>query len=117
MNDENHEKDALGASLIKTIYDPHLTKIIQDYGELAIDALIQDDLLKEIPVIGTAVRLTKMGIAIRDRNFLKKILRFIQEFETNKSLIPTIFPLYHIFGFHPTRDNNWSNLFWNSNFL
>ena len=82
MSDKNHEKDALGASLIKTIYDPHLSEMLQDYVEIAIDTVIQDDLLKEIPVIGTAVNLAKMGIAIRDRNFIKKILRFIQEFET-----------------------------------
>ena len=82
MSDKNDEKDTLGTTLIKSIYDPHLSEIIQDYGEIAIDALIQNDLLKEIPIIGTAVGFTKMGIAIRDRNFLKKILLFIQEFET-----------------------------------
>ncbi len=64
MSDKNDEKDTLGTSLIKSIYDPHLSEIIQAYGEIAIDALIQNDLLKEIPIIGTAVGFTKMGIAI-----------------------------------------------------
>ncbi|PTY02228.1 hypothetical protein DB347_24465 [Opitutaceae bacterium EW11] len=49
-----------------------------DLGEVALDSVLQDGLLKDLPVIGTAVSLCKIGGTIRDRLFMRDVASFIQ---------------------------------------
>lgn len=51
-----------------------------DYAEVAIDALLQEGLLNEIPLVKTIVAFSKMGIAIKDLHFSRKVLTFLREF-------------------------------------
>lgn len=50
-----------------------------DIVEVGIDQIIENDALKEVPIVGTIVKLGKTAIAIRDRHFLKKTFIFIQQ--------------------------------------
>jgi hypothetical protein len=45
--------------------------------DLALDHVVKDDLLQELPIIVSAVRLARAGHAIRDRLFLVKLRRFV----------------------------------------
>lgn len=51
-------------------------------AEAVVDTLIGSEILKSIPVVGTAVKLIKGAGQIRDRIFASKILRFLQTLDT-----------------------------------
>lgn len=51
--------------------------LLADLGEVALDQLIENEVLKEIPILGTAVGIARAGIGIRERVFLNKIQIFI----------------------------------------
>lgn len=50
-----------------------------DIIEVGIDQIIENDVLKEVPIVGTIVKLGKTAITIKDRHLLKKTLFFIEQ--------------------------------------
>jgi hypothetical protein len=72
MSNENIEN-----SLAKTVCESSLTDMTADIGEIALDSLLKDGLLKEIPVLGTIINLTKLGITVKDYLYVKKVWRFL----------------------------------------
>ena len=58
------------------------TDLADKIGEVALDSLLSDGLLKDIPVIGTALSLFKAGNDVAAYFFAKKILAFMSEIET-----------------------------------
>lgn len=71
--------DSLGNSLTETIQGSDLPSVIEDLGEVAIDALIKDGVLKDVPIISTLHGLWKTGVTIRDHIFVQKLLKFLTE--------------------------------------
>lgn len=67
----------LGKSLVETISKAELPATISDYGEIAFDSLLDDGIVKEIPIIKTIASLIKTGIAVKDYYFIKRLARFI----------------------------------------
>ena len=57
--------------------------ILEDYMEVGIDALINNDVIKEIPIVKTIAAVLKVVKNIYDRNLLKQTLTFINEFNKN----------------------------------
>lgn len=57
-------------------------EIVAEYAEIGIDALLDSDVLKGIPVVGTLSAICKVGYNIHERNLLKQTLRFIIEFNS-----------------------------------
>ena len=51
-------------------------------AEVVADSLIDNELVKSIPVVGTALKLIQGSLDLRDRIFLSKVQRFIEEIET-----------------------------------
>ena len=51
----------------------------KDYREMAFDAILDDNMLKNIPVIGTLINLAKWGMTIKNLQFAKNYYVFIQE--------------------------------------
>lgn len=82
MQEEN-KRDNLSAAVGKELLTPTLDLSI-DYSEVALDNLIFDGVLKEIPFVKSVLAITKTGVLIKEKWFLKKILTFIQEFNSNK---------------------------------
>lgn len=58
--------------------------VISDYLEIGIDSLMNEGVLKEIPIVNTIVGVLKIGKNVHDRNLLKQTLTFINEFNNNK---------------------------------
>ena len=52
-----------------------------DLSEVALDSLSENELVKDIPVIGTFVRLARVTRSIPDLIFAKKVERFISASE------------------------------------
>lgn len=53
-----------------------------DYSEAVLDDIIEDGILKEIPIIKTVASVISVGIKIRERHFAKKFFTFLREFHS-----------------------------------
>ena len=51
--------------------------IVGDYLELGIDSILENDSLKEIPIIKTFICMGKITKIIRERNLMKNLIIFI----------------------------------------
>lgn len=65
------------ASLVQTLRNSDLTSLAQSGGELALDSILSEGFLKELPVIQSIVGLVKVGVSIRNMAFARKLLRFL----------------------------------------
>ena len=52
---------------------------IGEYAEIGLDAVMEDGILKDIPIVSTAIALYKIGSSIKERHNLKKLLVFLNE--------------------------------------
>lgn len=67
----------LSSSLEVTIKDSNLTEINIELSEILIDSFINEGIAKDIPIIGTILKLGKFSINLKEHLFLKKIIYFI----------------------------------------
>jgi hypothetical protein len=81
MPEENGETITPEISLLRTIGSSDLGDTGIDAGELALDLLLKDGLLREIPVFNMLVGFAKAGRAIKDYLFVKKLYRFLRDLE------------------------------------
>lgn len=58
--------------------------IVGDYLELGIDSILENDSLKEIPIIKTFISVRKITKSIRERNLIKNLAIFINELNSGK---------------------------------
>lgn len=56
-----------------------ITDGLSEYAELGIDAIMEEGVLKELPIVHTVIALYRIGTSIRDRNNIKKLAVFIQQ--------------------------------------
>lgn len=68
---------ALKDTLFSSTYE-----IVSEYAEIGIDVLLDNEILKEIPVVGTLSSLCKVGYNLHERNLIKQTLAFITEFNS-----------------------------------
>lgn len=68
-------------SFEQTLKDSNLLNVSIGIAETLSDSMLDDGLLKDIPVIGTIVGLGKTSIKITDLLFLKKVISFLSELE------------------------------------
>ncbi len=69
--------DKLPDQIVDSIYSPELNEIGYDIAEIAFDSLLDDGILKDLPIIGTIVKVFKGAMDIRDRIFIVKVARFL----------------------------------------
>jgi hypothetical protein len=76
---EDTKENGSSTSIIsakEAISSPHFGDLMIDNFEVVLDHVLKDGLLREIPAIGTAINMIRLGIDIRNRLFLQKLLRF-----------------------------------------
>ena len=69
----------LSDSLEITLKEGELQNVTFDLAETIGDTFLNEGILKDIPIIGTIVGLTKSTLNIRDQLFLKKLIYFMSE--------------------------------------
>ena len=74
--------DKIQDSFNLTLKNSNLQNIVSDFAELSVDSILQEGVLKDIPIVSTLISLTKVGISINDKLFLKKM-----KLEPNRSTI------------------------------
>jgi len=79
MSHIDANKNPPGTSLLRTVVGRELGKVVFDGAEVALDSVLTDGVLKELPIVGTVVRLAKAGQSIAEELFLRKLLRFLIE--------------------------------------
>ena len=70
-------EQGLSAAIVATVKSTDLASLSQEYAEIAIDSVLSEGVLKDIPVVGTIVAIGKAGASISDRVFTRKLLRFL----------------------------------------
>lgn len=71
------QPDTLQNQLVESIYSPKLADISEDIAEVVLDSLLDEGVLKDLPVVGTIVKVFKGAMDIRDRVFVAKVARFL----------------------------------------
>lgn len=73
--------------LTETIKDGKFQDLIIDLSETTFDILLNDGLLKDIPIIGGLFGFAKSILSIHDKLFIKKLLVFLVQLKltSNKS--------------------------------
>lgn len=78
--------DDYSVELIKSVASDETSRFFEEYAISGLDGfinqIINNNVTDNVPIIKTIVGLSKGVISIRDRNYLKKIFKFL--FQTNK---------------------------------
>lgn len=80
MNTTN-EINSLSNSLEETLKDSDLQSVTTELAEAFTDTLLSEGVLRDIPVIGTIVGLTKASLNLNDRLLIKKLIYFLSELQ------------------------------------
>jgi hypothetical protein len=76
MNDNSNK---IEGKLIESLEAKELGSLTIDYVELGLDSILDDGIIKDIPILRTAVSLVKIGLNVRDRIYVKKIYCFLAQ--------------------------------------
>src|SRR5579859_2811965 len=72
------KEEDLGLAIIKGACNPEAKDLVVDLSEIAIYSVLEDGVLKEIPVLKSVIAAHKTWETIRDRIFLRKVFGFIR---------------------------------------
>lgn len=73
--------ESTGKALIRTIAVKELGQIAVDSTEIAIDSILSDGIIKDLPVIGKIKSFINIGITIKEELFIRKLLKFLIELQ------------------------------------
>lgn len=68
----------IGNDLLSLVPKSEAKDLLSDAAEVLLDANLQDGVLKDIPLVGTVLKLGSAAGTIRDRIFLRKVARFLK---------------------------------------
>lgn len=54
--------------------------IAGEYAEVGLDAMVENGLFKDIPIVSTAVSVYRIGKSVRERHHVAKLISFLNEF-------------------------------------
>lgn len=69
--------DEISAALTETVKDGELQKVTLELAEVLSDSIMDDGLLRDIPILGTIASLYKASSNIQDKLFIKKMVYFL----------------------------------------
>ena len=74
--------EKIETSLVETIETTDINSINKDLAEVVIDSVLDDGLLKDIPIVNIIVGLGNFGSKIHKGIFIKKVLTFLSNLES-----------------------------------
>jgi len=83
MNSEKQNEKSIEKTIQNGLESPSMDLTV-DYAELALDSFLDNEIIKEIPIVKSVVGIIKGGIKIREIHFAKKLLTFLKEFHSAK---------------------------------
>ena len=79
--DTDSMKNKIEGNLIKSITTSRATEISSQLGEVALDKILNEGVVKDIPIIGSAISFIRVGNDIQAYYFTKKIIKFLTQLE------------------------------------
>ncbi|GAB3724040.1 hypothetical protein GCM10027594_05120 [Hymenobacter agri] len=74
--------ESLGLSILDSIANENLTDLASDASELVLDGITSaSDAIEAVPVFGSAVKLVRAGLAMREKLFMRKLSRFLLQLQ------------------------------------
>ncbi len=73
------QEDKLSESLLGMIGSSEAATVLIELGETALDAMLREGVLRDIPILGSFISVVKAGGQIRDRLFVRKLAGFLAE--------------------------------------
>lgn len=67
-------------SFRRSIFNNETIDAIQDFSEASIDAVLDDPVINNIPIVKTVAGLCKTGLNLKERNFVRQTLIFLKQF-------------------------------------
>jgi hypothetical protein len=71
--------DETSIELFNSIATDKLGSVGRDLGEVALDTVLKEGVLRDIPVFNTIVALYQAGVEIHHHLFVRKIINFLRE--------------------------------------
>jgi hypothetical protein len=78
-NIENSITKSISTEIVQTSVD-----LGADYAEMTLDEIFSGKILEEIPIVKTLYSIGKIGLSIKERFFVKKLLVFLKEMHSKK---------------------------------
>lgn len=75
----NEMKSSSGRALVRTVACNQLGDAIFDLAEVALDQNLAEGVFKDVPIVGTLVKLARAGQAVSEELFLRKLTRFLAD--------------------------------------
>ena len=72
------DEQSLALSFCNSLTE-EVSGIAGEYAELGLDALVEDGLFKDIPIVSTAVAVYRIGKSIREKHHIAKLISFLNE--------------------------------------
>ena len=71
----------VATSLVNTVSDKGAVDLLADLTEVAIDQMIDEDVLKDIPIVGSVLKLYNAGVGIKEYLFIRKLKKFFSQLQ------------------------------------
>lgn len=65
----------------ETLKKSELVEILTELSEFGLDGILQEGMVKDIPLLSTVVSIYKLGHTLRERSYIKKLIIFLKELE------------------------------------
>lgn len=75
----NEKKSSSGRALVRTVAGNQLGDAIFDLAEVALDQNLAEGVLKDVPIVGSLVKLARAGQSVSEELFLRKLARFLAD--------------------------------------
>ena len=69
--------EPIGPMLLRSTWKAGVSTVVADATELALDSILDEGVLRDVPIIGWAAKGYGVVSTVRDRLFLKKVLHFL----------------------------------------
>lgn len=67
----------ISLALVETVKSADISGLAKDYSEIALDSVLSEGVLRDIPIVNTLVAIGRVGANIHDQIFAKKLIRFL----------------------------------------
>ena len=71
------QNNDIAEKLVDSTTSPELKNLAVEVAEVGLDQLLDEEVLKDLPIVGGFVRAYKTALSIRDRTFFNKVTRFL----------------------------------------
>lgn len=79
MKSVDHNELEIMDSWMETIAESNVGDLLIDLSEVGLDNIVDNELVKEVPVIKTVVSVYKLGHTLRERSYVRKLAGFLNE--------------------------------------